>query len=309
MSAGFPRYFSRMNALRWLVAVLLTSAPLRAEDAVLRADFSVSTGAIRPLNGINKGPLAPGGIFDVIAEQKELGIPFTRLHDCGWPNPYVVDHHAVFPNPNADPALPESYDPRLTDEYIAAVRKEHLRAAHRAHAAAAAGHLRGRFRRRSIRVETGQAKAESGKLLLQNWSGEASAILTGPTWAAPFTLCCGIDVVGSAPANTAFIRFSHRDDRNTSWLEIRGKGPNAALSLPQTVNGQSQKLAEHKGWSGHALEIAREATGAITVRALDGSKTEILFDKIPAPKPEPGTMGFRTQYQQLSVDKLRVTPP
>ena len=49
--------------------------------------------------------------------------PFTRLHDCGWPNPYVVDHHVVFPNPNADPALPESYDFRLTDEYLAAVRQ------------------------------------------------------------------------------------------------------------------------------------------------------------------------------------------
>lgn len=120
-----------MNALcflflpcsRWLIAVLLTSVPIRADEAVLSADFSVHTGAIRPLHGINKGPLAPGGILDVIQEQKELGIPFTRLHDCGWPNPYVVDHHAVFPNPNADPALPESYDFRLTDEYIAAVRK------------------------------------------------------------------------------------------------------------------------------------------------------------------------------------------
>ncbi len=108
---------------RWLIAVLLTSARIQADDVILTADFSVHTGAIRPLHGINKGPLAPGGIFDVIQEQKDLGIPFTRLHDCGWPNPYVVDHHAVFPNPNADPALPESYDFRLTDEYIAAVRK------------------------------------------------------------------------------------------------------------------------------------------------------------------------------------------
>ena len=107
----------------WLIALLLMPCPLQAGEAVLNADFSVHTGTIRPLHGINKGPLAPGGIFDVIREQKELGIPFTRLHDCGWPNPYVVDHHAVFPNPNADPALPESYDFRLTDEYIDAVRK------------------------------------------------------------------------------------------------------------------------------------------------------------------------------------------
>ncbi len=108
---------------RWLVAALLTSVQLPAEDAVLSADFAVRSGTIRPLHGINKGPLAPGGVFDVIQEQRELGIPFTRLHDCGWPNPYVVDHHAVFPNPNADPALPESYDFRLTDEYIDAVRR------------------------------------------------------------------------------------------------------------------------------------------------------------------------------------------
>ena len=96
---------------------------LRGREVVVSSDFSVPTGTIRPLHGINKGPLAPGGIFDLIQEQRELGIPFTRLHDCGWPNPYVVDHHAVFPNPGADPSLPESYDFRLTDEYIQAVRQ------------------------------------------------------------------------------------------------------------------------------------------------------------------------------------------
>src|SRR5688572_13285968 len=105
-----------------LLATLL-SGFAQADEAVLNADFSIPTGKIRALHGINKGPLAPGGIFDVIKEQKELGVPFTRLHDCGWPNPYVVDHHVVFPNANADPTLPESYDFRLTDEYIAAVRR------------------------------------------------------------------------------------------------------------------------------------------------------------------------------------------
>ncbi len=106
-----------------LLAMLLVAVSLQADTVRLGADFSVHTGAIRPLHGINKGPLVPGGILDVIKEQKELGIPFTRLHDCGWPNPFVVDHHAVFPDPDADPALPGSYDFRLTDEYIDAVRK------------------------------------------------------------------------------------------------------------------------------------------------------------------------------------------
>ena len=115
-----------MNALRFfscLTALCLPALTIRAEEAVLTADFSVPAGTIRALHGINKGPLPPGGLFDVIREQKELGIPFTRLHDCGWPNPYVVDHHAVFPDPKADPSQPGSYDFRLTDEYIAAVRR------------------------------------------------------------------------------------------------------------------------------------------------------------------------------------------
>ena len=102
-----------------LFAILLQPAPA----AELVADFAVPAGRIRPLHGVNKGPLAPGSLIDLTREHQELGIPFTRLHDCGWPNPYVVDHHAVFPNPDADPALPDSYDFRLTDEYLSAVRK------------------------------------------------------------------------------------------------------------------------------------------------------------------------------------------
>ena len=67
----------------------------------------------------------------MIEEQKALGVPFMRLHDCGWPNPDVVNIHAVFPDPDADPTLPESYDFRLTDEYIAAVRKTGAEAIYR----------------------------------------------------------------------------------------------------------------------------------------------------------------------------------
>lgn len=111
----------RTLSLCLCLCCLLISPRLMAGDPVLSADFSVHAGTVRPLHGINKGPLAPGGLFDVIKEQKDLGVPFTRLHDCGWPNPYVVDHHAIFPNPAADPTLPESYDFRLTDEYIDAV--------------------------------------------------------------------------------------------------------------------------------------------------------------------------------------------
>jgi hypothetical protein len=99
-----------------------TTRLLADEPAVLRIDFARSTGTIRALHGVNKGPLAPGGLMDFTGAQKALGIPSTRLHDCHWPNPDVVDFHAIFPRPEADPQRAESYVFEPTDEYVAAVR-------------------------------------------------------------------------------------------------------------------------------------------------------------------------------------------
>ena len=53
-SSGYPR------GVLTLLAMLFADVPLGAE-AVLTADFAVPAGSIRPLHGINKGPLAPGG--------------------------------------------------------------------------------------------------------------------------------------------------------------------------------------------------------------------------------------------------------
>lgn len=113
---------TRLLPLTAALTPLLSGLPAAvAAETVREADFSVRTGHFRALHGINKGPLVAGGMLDITAAQKALGIPYTRLHDCGWPNPHVVDHHVVFPNPDADPERPESYDFQLTDEYIAAV--------------------------------------------------------------------------------------------------------------------------------------------------------------------------------------------
>ena len=100
-------------------------APIRAAEGPneLRVDFGKASGVIRPLHGINKGPIAAGGLIDVTAPLRALNVPFARLHDCHWPNPDVVDIHAVFPNFEADPELPSSFDFALTDEYIAATRR------------------------------------------------------------------------------------------------------------------------------------------------------------------------------------------
>jgi hypothetical protein len=112
----------RPGALILVVTLAAITGGSAAEPHDIKVDFSVDRPALRALHGINKGPLAANGIIDVTEAQKLLRIPFTRLHDCHHPNPDVVDIHAVFPDPDADPSLPESYDFPATDEYLAAVR-------------------------------------------------------------------------------------------------------------------------------------------------------------------------------------------
>jgi xylan 1,4-beta-xylosidase len=62
-----------------------------------------------------------GETVDLSSHWRELAIPITRLHDCEWPNPALIDIHAIFPSLAADPALPESYQFARTDDYLQAV--------------------------------------------------------------------------------------------------------------------------------------------------------------------------------------------
>jgi hypothetical protein len=107
------------------LSFLLLVPPLWAAEApvVLPVDFGKPMGVLRPLHGLNKGPLAPGGLVDLTGSWRALHPPFARLHDCHWPNPDVVDIHALFPDPGADPKSESSYTFALTDEYLAATRQ------------------------------------------------------------------------------------------------------------------------------------------------------------------------------------------
>jgi hypothetical protein len=108
---------------RRFLSALPAAAAARAADPPAETAFDGSRPGppVRPLHGVNGGPLAVGGTLDVSARWKEAGFPLARLHDCRWPNPDVVDVQAVFPDPAADPDRPESYDFARTDEYVAAV--------------------------------------------------------------------------------------------------------------------------------------------------------------------------------------------
>lgn len=100
-----------------IVAGLLNLAGLLGA-AELHVDFAQTNGLIRALHGGNCGPLNYGGLLDFTTHHRELGIPMTRLHDCHYPNPDVVDIHAIFPDFRADAALPENYQFDRTDDYL-----------------------------------------------------------------------------------------------------------------------------------------------------------------------------------------------
>ncbi len=92
----------------------------RAEE--LRVDFGAETGGvIRPLHGVNGGVLTTGETVDLTAHWRDVKIPLTRLHDCEFPRPDLVDLHAVFPDALADPEAPSSYQFARTDDYLAAI--------------------------------------------------------------------------------------------------------------------------------------------------------------------------------------------
>lgn len=81
----------------------------------------VRCGPFRPLHGVNKGPGETPRVRDVLALFRRVRIPVVRLHDCVGPTFAAVDHHAVFPDPTADPSDPRSYDFNRTDAYLADV--------------------------------------------------------------------------------------------------------------------------------------------------------------------------------------------
>src|SRR5437867_2019803 len=102
-----------------LWAVWFVAAPAVASEVVV--DCAKVVGNVRPLHGVNTGPLDRGGSIDLSAFHRELAVPLTRLHDCHWPNADVVDIDVVFPDFRADPEKPESYDFLRTDAYVKSI--------------------------------------------------------------------------------------------------------------------------------------------------------------------------------------------
>lgn len=101
--------------------VLALPRSSRAQGRKIDVDFSKVVGTIRPLNGVNDGPIVTRGAFDLSPYFSELGIKHIRLHDVPWTYENAVDINYVFPRSEADVNDPQNYDFSLTDYYLQSI--------------------------------------------------------------------------------------------------------------------------------------------------------------------------------------------
>ena len=90
----------------------------------LLIDFNKIDGKIKPMNAVNNGPVGGGvrGETPFVRNFKDAKIPFARLHDSGFYEPYggywAVDVHRIFRDFNADENDANNYVFEPTDNYI-----------------------------------------------------------------------------------------------------------------------------------------------------------------------------------------------
>ncbi len=87
----------------------------------IKVDFSSETvRKIKPLHGMNSGPMTKVFTYDAREWFKDAGFPFARLHDVEYPygSGEFVDIPCIFKDFNADETKEENYNFGLTDEYL-----------------------------------------------------------------------------------------------------------------------------------------------------------------------------------------------
>lgn len=86
----------------------------------LYVDFQRKVGPMKPVHGVNNGPVTCNFTQDATEYFREAAIPFSRLHDTEYPfgSGEFVDISCVFKNFDADPSDPANYNFALTDLYL-----------------------------------------------------------------------------------------------------------------------------------------------------------------------------------------------
>ena len=87
-------------------------------------DLTKTLGPIKPVHGVNNGPITCNFWYDASAYFKEAHIPYCRLHDTEYPFGHgeYVDIACIFKDFDADVEDPASYNFTETDDYLKAIQ-------------------------------------------------------------------------------------------------------------------------------------------------------------------------------------------
>ena len=93
--------------------------------AKISVRFSEPVGPMKPMHGVNNGPLTCNFTCDARALFREAGIPYSRLHDTEYPfgSGEFVDVPCIFKDFERDPDDPTAYNFALTDLYLKAIEE------------------------------------------------------------------------------------------------------------------------------------------------------------------------------------------
>jgi len=85
---------------------------------MIKVDLTKKLGTLKPVNGVDNGPVCFGSLIDSTEYYKQAAFPYVRLHDTNYPHPREVDIPTIFKDFNADPDDPASYSFEATDIYL-----------------------------------------------------------------------------------------------------------------------------------------------------------------------------------------------
>lgn len=85
-------------------------------------DCNKIIGKIKPLHGVNNGPVSYHFWIDTSRYYKEIGVPYIRLHDTDMPSQRMVDVRYIFKDFGADENDPANYDFTFTDVLIGKIK-------------------------------------------------------------------------------------------------------------------------------------------------------------------------------------------
>ncbi|MCF6224504.1 MAG: hypothetical protein L3J34_12370 [Flavobacteriaceae bacterium] len=116
----FRNFKSLLLSIAMTFVIVLNSNAQTSDQPLISFDFAKENGKIKNLNGINVGTVMPASANTDFMTQsyKDLKVPYTRLHDCHYPYPDVVDIPAIFPLFHLDADDPKNYNFKKTDDYI-----------------------------------------------------------------------------------------------------------------------------------------------------------------------------------------------